>query len=282
MNKLFSAVVLTLFLTTTYSKPSSFTFDMMYHCKLNSAILSMANSEMVIITAKASEAVNCSLEIRSFHQDSGLIVYVNKLTLKGTSSLHLTLSGSETKHYAISPGSAFAQRDFASRPSIDASVKLELFNNAKDYVSFEIIVTSYSERSKEGSCPVDRVFDCHHDERCVSDTLECNRFNNCGNNRDEVNCRNQKLDSPSMLLSIVIRVFLFFLVLAMARIFCLLLGCGATKSTDTYPLPENDLPPPYSSVTGLDNHSSQTALWKPETPPPSYKSAVKRGSIQKV
>ena len=87
-----------------------------------------------------------------------------------------------------------------------------------------------------------------------------------------------------MFLAILLRLFIFFLVIAVLRVACLIVGCksnenqSAENSNSSTPSRHSneDLPPPYPGppVIPSVSHLIGAAFWKPETPPPTYKHAV--------
>lgn len=81
-----------------------------------------------------------------------------------------------------------------------------------------------------------------------------------------------------MFLAILIRLFIFFIVIAVLRIGCMLIGCRSERAAAEEEAARNDdRPPPYTSCLGPPVIAiiSSGRVWKPETPPPTYKHAVR-------
>ncbi|XP_077982015.1 enteropeptidase-like [Glandiceps talaboti] len=77
---------------------------------------------------------------------------------------------------------------FSGPISREMSVTLRLYTNSENVGrGFDLIFTSYH----TDTCLGDDVFFCEN-RRCIDISLECDGFNNCGDNSDELNC-----DQPS-------------------------------------------------------------------------------------
>ncbi|XP_054159452.1 uncharacterized protein LOC128957673 [Oppia nitens] len=155
------------------------------------------NQSVLVITAylyeglKLSNDFECHILVYA-PTNMGIVSTVKKVSFHDNDTLSFQ-SGTNPESVWIPKGDDYKFKEIVAVPTNEESNMFLKFrpsvNRSNHMAGFEIAFTAYKQVDKnKGETCDDDLFDCGDNGRCIWPELQCNGYNNCGNEMDESGC----------------------------------------------------------------------------------------------